>query len=175
VDDLPHTSESALVALYLEKRANLVRFFTLRTSSPSEAEDIVQDIYLKIADLDPASVENPAAYLYRLGTNAMLDRARSRRRGAARDGAYHEAHRTGATAEPEADAPEPEAAIDAKRRLEALLASVKELPTQCRTVFVMHKIDGLSYAEVAAALSISRSAVEKHMMAALRKLAKHRE
>jgi RNA polymerase sigma-70 factor (ECF subfamily) len=152
-----------------------VRFFALRTSSPAEAEDIVQEIFLKIARVDAASVENAAAFLYRLGTNAMLDRARARRRRTARDGAYHDAHASGPTGyEPEADAPDPEAAVDARLRLRALLASVKELPEQCRKVFVMHKIDGLSYAEVAAALGISRSAVEKHMMAALRKLAKHR-
>jgi RNA polymerase sigma-70 factor (ECF subfamily) len=159
----------------LEKRASLVRFFTLRTSSPAEAEDIVQDIYLKIARVESTSVESAAAFLYRLGMNAMLDRVRARRRRTARDGAYYDAHVGGSPGdEPEADAPDPEAVIEARRRLKALLASVKELPDQCRKVFVMHKIDGLSYAEVAAALGISRSAVEKHMMAALRKLAKHR-
>jgi RNA polymerase sigma-70 factor (ECF subfamily) len=168
-------SEASLIAFYLKKRASLVRFFTLRTSSPAEAEDIVQEIYLKIAAVDSASVGNAAAFLYRLGANILLDRARARRRRTARDGAYHDVHASGPPGyEPEADAPNPEAAVDARLRLKALLASVKELPERCRRVFVMHKIDGLSYAEVAAALGISRSAVEKHMMAALRKLAKHR-
>lgn len=175
MDDSPRTSPSALVSLYLEKRAALVRFFTLRTSSPAEAEDIVQDVYLKIAHLDPGAVENPAAFLYRLGTNAMLDRARTRRRGVARDGAYQEAHQAGGPGEPEAEAPDADAAIDARRRLEALLALVEEMPAQRRTVFVLHKIEGLSYAEVAARLGVSRSAVEKHMMAALRQLTANRE
>jgi RNA polymerase sigma-70 factor (ECF subfamily) len=160
-----------LLTLYVAKRADLIRFFTTRTSSPSEAEDIVQDIYLKIAQMSPRSIENPAAFLYRLGTNVMLDRVRSRRRSAARDGEYLIGIHAGSTgAETEAPAPSPEATIDAKRRLQELVEAVERLPPQCRRVFVMHKFEDRSYAEIAAELGVSRSAIEKHMITALKRL-----
>lgn len=158
---------------YLNKRANLVRFFTARTSSQAEAEDIVQEIYLKVTTAGPAQLENATAYLYRLGTNVMLDRVRARRRTITRDDAYHQTVNTGPHADA-ADIPDPDAAMDARRRLEGVMRTVDALPPQCRRVFLMHKIEGLSYAEVAERLGVSRSAVEKHMIAALKRLAEHK-
>ena len=157
--------------LYLSKRADLVRFFTARTASPSEAEDIVQEIYLKIANSVVDEIENRAAYLYRLGTNVMLDRVRARRRSVVRDDAHYQTFRSDVRGADAAEAPDPDAAIDARRRLTRVMAAVEGLPPQCRRVFLMHKIEGLSHAEVAAALGVSRSAVEKHMIAALKRLA----
>lgn len=170
VDGPSGLAERGLVALYLERRAALVRFFTTRTGSASEAEDIVQDIYLKIAALDAAEIENPTAYLYRLGTNVMLDRVRTRRRAAARDDAYGQASVTRSGGESVEEAPSAEDAVAARQGLTRLLAALAELPDQTRRVFTMHKLDGLSYAEVATELGVSRSAVEKRMMAALRRL-----
>jgi RNA polymerase sigma-70 factor (ECF subfamily) len=161
---------SALVAAYMDKRANLIRFFALRTSSQSEAEDIVQEIYLRIANLDDASVENPVGYLYRLGTNVMLDRVRARQRATVRDDAYYRTLQAGSASEPHSEAPSPEAAWLARARLERVLAVVEAMPPRRKQVFVMHKIEGLSYGEIAEKLRISRSAVEKLMMAALRDL-----
>lgn len=166
---------SPLMALYLSKRADLLRFFTARTSSRAEAEDIVQEIYLKISVSEPDALENAAAYLYRLGANVMLDRLRSRRRSVTRDDAYYQTFRSDVHGADAAEAPDPEAAIDASRRLARVMHAVQELPPQCKRVFVMHKIDGLSYAEVAQALGVSRSAVEKHMIAALKRLAEHKQ
>lgn len=159
------------MALYLAKRAELVRFFTIRTSSVMEAEDIVQEISLKLIVLDDSGIENPAAFLYRMGSNVMLDRVRSRRRAIARDDAFYRVHASGAVGSEDAsDAPSPEAVVDARQRLQRLVRQVESLPPQCRRVFVMHKFEDRSYAQIAEALGISRSAVEKHMIAALKRL-----
>lgn len=166
---------SPLMALYLEKRANLVRFFTVRTSSPVEAEDIVQEIYLKIVDLGCASIDNPSAYLYRLGSNLMIDRARARSRSASREGAYIKSVHPSDAPEAVADTPSPEEAWEARARLARVLEAVQTLPPKRKQVFIMHKIDGLSYGEIATVLGISKSAVEKHMSAALQRLADLRQ
>ena len=44
-----------LLQIYLEKRANLVRFFAARLGSVAAAEDLLQELYLKIATLDDAA------------------------------------------------------------------------------------------------------------------------
>lgn len=163
---------SLLTSTYLSKRAQLVRFFTVRTSSSAEAEDIVQEIFMKIAGLDSAAIENHAAFLYKLGTNVMLDRVRSKRRSEAREGAYFDMEvGDGSRTDPSAPAPSPEDAWQSRRRLEEVMRVLDSFPPQRRRVFTMHKIDGQSYSEVAQALGISKSAVEKHMMAALKQLA----
>ena len=168
------TPPSPLLAFYLSKREDLLRFFALRTSSANEAEDIVQEIYLKITKSDEAP-EHPAAYLYRLGANVMIDRARARRRSLARDDAYYQTLRVDTyTGDAIVEAPDPDGAIDARRRLARVMAAVNGLPPQCRRVFLLHKLEGLAYADVAAHLGISRSAVEKHMITALKRLAEHR-
>lgn len=165
-------ARSALLAAYLERRADLVRFFTLRLKSAAAAEDLVQDIYLRIAAVEPGvDVHNPAGYLYRLGTNLMLDRIRGERRSAARDHDWRDSHRTLVGAEEVSEDPPADNAVAARQRLEAIVAILRELPEQTQRVFRMHKFDGLSHSEVAQALGISRSAVEKHCMAVLKRLA----
>jgi RNA polymerase sigma-70 factor (ECF subfamily) len=71
--------------------------------------------------------------------------------------------------------PSPEQTVDGRQRVARLAQLIKAMPEQRRRVFVMHKLEGLSYGEVAENLGISRSAVEKHMMAALRQIAELRE
>ena len=74
-------------------------------------------------------------------------------------------------AEEVTDEPTAEQAVAARQRLDATIAALKDLPPQTQRVFWKHKFEGLTHPEVAAALGISRSSVEKHVMAALRHLA----
>jgi len=169
--DLVDDGRSSLIGLYMERRADLVRFFTVRLRSPAAAEDLVQDIYVRLSGLgQPADIQNPMAYLYRLGSNLMLDRLRGERRMAHRDGAWLESQTTRVGDHEVAPEPSAEAAVAARQRLALLTEALKELSPQTQRVFRMHKFEGLSHPEVAAALGISRSAVEKHMMAALKHL-----
>jgi RNA polymerase sigma-70 factor (ECF subfamily) len=162
---------AALVAAYLERRADLERFFTLRLRSAAAAEDLVQEIFVRLAAADaPAEIQNPAAYLYRLGSNLMLDRLRGERRAGRREAAWLESQTSRLNGEEISSEPSAEAAVAARQRLERLREALKDLGAQTQRVFRMHKFEGMSHPEVAAALGISRSAVEKHMMAALKHL-----
>ena len=149
-----------------------MRFFTLRLGSAAAAEDLVQDIYLRLASVEPdAEIGNPGGYLYRVGTNLMLERLRGERRAAARDSAWRQAHHVVVGDTDVADEAAADEAVAARQRLSAVVQAVGELPPQTQRVFRLHKLEGLSHAEVAARLGVSRSAVEKHMIAVLRHLA----
>ena len=160
-----------LIAAYLRKRADLVRFFTLRTGSGAAAEDIVQDLYVKLVEIEaPADLRSAEAFLYRMGSNLMLDRAKASRRAAARDDAWGQAA-GGDGPEPIAQEPPADEAVAARQRLRRLLAALDGLPPQVAAAFRLHKFDGLGHAEVAARMGVSRSSVEKYIMTALKTLA----
>lgn len=160
-----------LIAAYLRKRADLVRFFSLRTGSAAMGEDLVQDLYLKIsASEPPAELHSPEAYLYRVGTNLMLDRIKQQRRQSSREDNWDRETRRGDAPEAITDSPSPEDALDSRARLARLLAALDTLPPQVAAAFRLHKFEGLSHGETAERLGVSRSSVEKYMMSALKHL-----
>ncbi len=160
----------ALLSTYLARRPDLIRFFTARLKSSAAAEDLVQEIYLRLQRADPGAVRDPTAFLYRTGWNLMLDQLRQQRRGAARDAAWSGLEVVGAGEVALDPAPLADAALEANDRLRRLLIRLDTLPAQTQRAFRLHKFDGLSHAETAARLGISRSAVEKHISAALKQL-----
>jgi RNA polymerase sigma factor (sigma-70 family) len=163
---------ASLIAVYLERRADLERFFALRLRSAAAAEDLVQEIFVRLASADASrDIHNPAAYLYRLGSNLMLDRMRGERRAGRREAAWLDTHTSRLNGEEVSNEPSAEAALAARQRLALIRLSLSELSPQTQRVFRMHKFEGMTHPQVAQALGISRSAVEKHMMAALKHLA----
>ena len=162
---------AGLLAAYHAKRADLVRFFAARMNSAADAEDLIQDLYVKLSTSPPVEgVDNPSAFLHRTAVNLMLDRARSARRAASRDDAWRQSRRRVVGGEDAADEPSPEQATESRERLRRLAAAVDTLPPQTRRAFVLHKIEGLSQAQVAQRLGVSRKTVEKQISSALQKL-----
>jgi RNA polymerase sigma factor (sigma-70 family) len=163
---------AALIETYLEKRLDLKRFLRARLGDEARAEDVVQEIYLRLqaARLEQ-EVANPVAFLYRIAANLAVDVRRQRGREVVRETHWVELTTHKIAADYVEDRPSPEEVLDSKARLERLVAAVGELPPQCRTVFTLHKLEGLSHAEVSAKVGISRKTVEKHMSRALRQLA----
>ena len=154
-----------LLDLYLQKRPSLVRFFAARLGSSAAAEDLVQELYLKLSALEPGvTVDNPSAFLFRTAQNLMLDRLRQDRRTALRDGAW------AAMSDLRAGEPAVDDALAARRRLTHLAELVEGMPAKMRRAFRLHKLDGLTQVETARAMDISVSAVEKHISAALKLL-----
>jgi RNA polymerase sigma factor (sigma-70 family) len=160
-----------LLGVYLERRADLKRLFSQRLGSPDAAEDLLQEMYLKVAAIRaPVPVDNPMAYLFRLGSNLMLDRIKSERRAAVRDGAWRQAHGVDVGGVEIADQPFAEDAVAARQRLAQIVRALSDLPPQTQRIFRLHKLEGLNQAAVASEVGLSRSAVEKHVSAALKHL-----
>lgn len=161
---------SLLVSVYLAKREDLKRYFTARLGSPEAAEDLVQDIYFKLRTAPAEEVRSPAAFLYRLGSNLMLDKLKQQRRASIRDGAWRASRTQSIGADDIADEPSADQALEARQRLERIVVALQDLSPACRRAFTLHKLQGLSHAETAAAMGVSRSAVEKHIIAAMQQL-----
>lgn len=147
-------------------RGALLRFFERRIPDRRfEAEDLTQEVFLRLANRGAAGeVEHVEAYLFQTAANVLIDRAR---RGTVRHAA---AHIPFDLVEHAGEAFSPERVYIGEQQLELVMAALKGLPDRTRAAFSLHRFEGLKYADIAKRLGISVSAVEKHIMHALREL-----
>jgi DNA-directed RNA polymerase specialized sigma24 family protein len=66
-----------------EYRSALNRYFRRQVSDPADAEDLAQEVYLRLLRVEQnATIQNPEAYLYTIAVNLLRERAAlSRRQG----------------------------------------------------------------------------------------------
>lgn len=168
----PARNAAGLAALYGRHRAEILRFLRARTRDPAEAEDVIQELWIKVQGGRIGPIANGRAYLFQMANNLVLDRARERRRRGLRDQAWvQQEYGTGGGVEEAVDpAARPDRAASDAEELRQLAAAIDALPEGARHAFCLHKIDGLSHAEVAERLGISRSGVEKHIALAMKHL-----
>jgi RNA polymerase sigma factor (sigma-70 family) len=145
----------------------LLRFLVARTGNPAEAEDLLQELWLRVRDAAPGPVANGRAYLYRAAQNLVLERLRGARRREARDKDWSDTQ-ADMVAGDRVD-PQPQALdrLIAREDLDALRAAIAQLPEGAGRAFRLHKLEGLPHSDVAAHLGISRSGVEKHIAVAM--------
>lgn len=156
---------------YIERTAEMRRFFQARLGPSADVEDLVQELYLKVRAVPAAEdVLNPPAYLYRLAHNLMLDRLRAQRRSGSRDAEWRRSNQASIGSLDVVDTPDAESAVIARQRLQKLVAALETLAPATQRAFRLHKFDGLSQAETAERMGVSRSAVEKHIALALKHL-----
>ncbi len=105
-----------------------------------------------------------------MANNLYLNRLRTLTSERSRDRAWHDASRATAGGGDVDDGPSPEASLASRQELLLLVETLKELPEKTQAIFRLHKIEGVSQAEVAQRLDISISSVEKHLSACLKHL-----
>lgn len=160
-----------LPGIYLAKREDLIRYFTARLRSRESAEDLIQDLFVRLCALQPhAAIDNPSAYLFRLANNMMLDRLRSTQRSGARDEAWRRSHGADVGGQAVMDTASPEQAAAARERLRRTLEAIESLPPRTRRAFELHRLEGLSQEQTARTLGVSRKTIEKQVSAALKQV-----
>lgn len=157
---------SGLRAVLLANRAALLKFLLARRVPPDEAEDLLQELYVKLESQPIGPVAHPQAYLYRMADNLLLDRRYSATRRAGREEAWVMAQ-SGTNLGTD-DRPSAEQALLARERLAIVATALGELPERTLLVFRMFRIDEVPQKAIAAQLGISVSAVEKHLQKAYR-------
>jgi RNA polymerase sigma-70 factor (ECF subfamily) len=146
-------------------RQALGGYFRRRIANASEAEDLVQEVFSRIVARDSQQpVEHLGGYVFQVAASVLADRGR--RRGVRHADAHvpFDADRHG---EQDFD---PERVLSGKQSLRAATAALLSLPERTRTVFVLHRLEGRRYREIAEQFGISVSAVEKHMARAVQHL-----
>jgi len=145
----------AFAVLVERYQASFFRLAARTVGDEREAQDCVQlaffRIFRKARDYRPGLPAAP--WLYRILTNACVDAWRRRR---------HEV----LVAEPHVGATRP---ADAATRID-LAAALARLPTQTRVVLLLHAMEGLSNAEIAAIRGVSVNTVKTQIARARKQL-----
>lgn len=134
------------------QRPRLLRLGYRMLGSVAEAEDVVQDAWLRWARVEEG-VDAPAAYLTRIVSRLCLDRMKSAR---ARRETYYGAW----LPEPLMPAAEPEEAAADDLTLTLMLALERLSPLE-RAAFLLHDVFGVALAEVATTLDRDPAAVRQ--------------
>ncbi len=144
-----------LKAVFLEQRPMLMRLMTARLGSAADAEDLLQDLWLKVETLPDQSLTSPEAYLFRVAANLAADRRLSSARGVARDALW-------LSAQPGSeDYPDAEAVLLARERLAQVEAALAAMPERMSMAVRMFRIERRPHKEIAQTLGITVSGVEK--------------
>jgi RNA polymerase sigma-70 factor, ECF subfamily len=123
-----------------------------------QAKEIVQEVFMKIWEKrEMLEISSANSYLYKAVKNKTLNHIRDHKKVAVlfQDPPEH-------VAEEIVEPPLLESThID---------TAIAELPKQCRTIFIMKRVQGLSYKEISKRLAVSEKTVENQMTIALKKL-----
>ncbi|WP_396594379.1 sigma-70 family RNA polymerase sigma factor [Brevundimonas sp. R86498] len=149
---------AGLEAIFTEMRPALVRR-AAAMGAAGDAEDVVQDVWLKLRGVD-APVASPHAYLLRMVYTAVLDRRRGTRRAAARDAAWSTPANLPDDGIEPADA---ERRLIALQTLQAVESRLTALGDPAAAIFRRHRIDGVTQRKLAEEFGMGLSTIEKHL------------
>lgn len=161
-----------LQQIFEENREQLLRYLRAHGAGDG-AEDLLQDLWLKISANVSGPIANPRNYLFRAATNLMIDRRRSEAQALRREFEWSGlADRLPGAA---ANDPGPDRELDGRRRLALVEAGLAKLPARALSIFRQHRIDGRTQREIATALGLSASTIESDLRMVYRLLDELRE
>lgn len=148
--------------LFHRYRDELTRRLAVMVNSRETAADLMQETYVKLMGLvNTKAVEHPRALLHRIATNLAIDYLRKQK------SPFHAVDSLDAAMEVPCGSPCPERTLLGKERLQLSLRAIDKLPPRTREAFLLYRVYGYSYREIAARMAISESGVEKLLMRAL--------
>lgn len=162
VDD--DTTQSTSLELLYRREASKLRRILQRRVGNDEASDLVQESFLRLVGRNRSDdpIASPASYLRRVASNLLRNPSRvSAQNRRAAEIAFDEDSHCGS---------DPTAMLEARDLLERLDRSVAKLKPRTRAIFLAHRVEGLSYAQIAERTGLSMKGVEKQMSKALAEL-----
>ena len=161
---MSHETPSSWARLLVDKGPTLASYFLRRVSHRWDAQDLVQEVYLRLlrnGQGDASDVRNPEAYLFTVAANLVKEHAQMKQRAPiSSEGLEDVIERLATPCDAGAD-------VDRALRRERLATLIGRLSPKCRAVLVMHYRDDLSYREIAEQLSISTNMVKKYIVKGL--------
>lgn len=133
-----------------------IRLALRRRGANQDTEDYIQEAWVRLASYEREQVVlEPEAFLMRTAINLSIDAHRAR--------VMHGEQVALEEAILVDDAPPVESVVLGRERLVRLEQCLARLGEKPRAIFLAHRVDGLTYREIADQYGLSTSTVEKHI------------
>ncbi|MDZ5605149.1 RNA polymerase sigma factor [Pseudomonas sp. RP23018S] len=154
-------SQSRFNALFVHQRLPLLRTLQRMVGNPSTAEDLLQETYLRVTRaLGERPVTHLEPFVFQTARNLALDHLRARRaqaRTLVDDVPEQVLHNVAAPLGSSEDA------AHAEQLLRHLSSQLGQLSPRQQRIFVLSRVHGASYVEIAEQLKVSASTVQKEL------------
>lgn len=156
--DAEKDGKSWFINIFNQNYQYVLNYLFYLSGDAALSEDLTQDVFLQLWDnRHKVKDDTLRPYLFTIARNFFLKNIRRQNYNLKFRSEYFE----------NADNKSPEYILEMKEFDTKLQDSLAGLPERCRVVFLMNRIDGLSYRDIAEALGVSIKAVEKQMSKAL--------
>ncbi len=153
---------SNLLDLLFRRHREELLVFSEQKGNYQNAEDLVQDTFLRLLQHgDIQGIENHRAYLFKITSNLSADQFRGKSWAEQVDA-------------DEADLetlvcpmPQPDTAAEGLQKYQRCMQALESLPDIVKTVFLLHRVDGVSQAEIGKAFNLPLRTVERYCAKAL--------
>lgn len=150
--------------IYANHQPWLLNWLRQKTGCSYNAEDLSHDTFIRMLSADVLALREPRAYLLVIANRLLINRYR-------RSALERDALEQVAMLCANCDEKSPLDVLSARQLLRLVIeVLMHELPERHRSAFVMARVDGLCYREIAAKLTVSESSVKQYLSKALQQL-----
>lgn len=153
---------------FRENESGLIRFLTARVGCRATAEDLAQEVFLRLKQARAADITDSRAFTFRIALNLLSNYQAQKKRRTELTDEIKDLLWSGI------DEATPERQLLAQEELTRVSEVVEEMPERTRNILLWNRFDGLNRSQIAARLGISSQAVEKHLQKAVARLAEIR-
>jgi RNA polymerase sigma factor (sigma-70 family) len=150
----------------------LMTFFLRRIKDRSLAEDLTQDVLLKVVRAsERGQIERADSYVFKVAINLLRDQRRRALRAGPAIFLPIEEDGDGQLESQLVEAISPERVLLSEDTLADVLRSLEELGELTRNIFILFRLENMKQKDIAALYGIGQSTVEKHVVKAVLHLA----
>jgi RNA polymerase sigma-70 factor (family 1) len=164
-DSLSETCNEIIFSNFFKNHAKSVRnFLFYKYGNKDQAEDLTQEAFIKLwQNCAAVPLDKAKSYIYTIANNSSLNEIAHQKVILKYEKNFSGTDQTNES---------PEFLLEEKQFESKLLKAIENLNETQRVAFLMHRIDGKKYSEIAEELNIGIKAVEKRIHLALLELRK---